>query len=237
MLNVLPASPNILLPSPDGALPSGDRAAPCTRHFRVSQSAANGGPGVLPPDMGVRSRRRGAQPLNRNALRHGLYAHLNPTPLTHFLITFQATLPGLEGIPRLLQTAILDVRLQIARIFSSPPPAMEFGRFLSWHRSILHLMGYFIRLQKTLFRLQQPQRSLQLVAVHALALIRHDFRSNGITRDAYSFRENKKLSDFNSLLEYNLPPASTLLFLTPRQCRLLAPLLPSFSGEELVLPQ
>jgi hypothetical protein len=189
-------------------------------------------PGVLPPDMGVRPPRRGAQPLNHNALRHGLYARANPTPLTHFLITFQATLPGLEKIPRLLQTAILDVRLQIVRIFSSPPPTKEFRRFLSWHRSILHLMAYFIRLQKSLFRLQQPQRSLQLVAVHALALIRHDFRSNGITRDAYSFRENKQLSDFNSLPEYNLPPASTLLFLTPRQCRLLAPLLPSFSGEE-----
>ncbi len=192
-------------------------------HPSSSKVLPSGGrPGVFP-------RRRGAQPLNHNALRHGLYARENPSPLTHFLISFQATLPGLEGIPPLLQTAILDVRLQIARIFSSPPPAKEFGRFLSWHRSILHLMGYFIRLQKTLFRLQQPQRSLQLVAVHALPLIRFDFRSSGITRDAYSFRENKELSDFNSLPEYNLPPASTLLFLTPRQCQLLEPLLPSFS--------
>jgi hypothetical protein len=222
LLNDLPPSPDCFPPFFEGVLQSGE------------------GFGVRPP------RRRGAQPLNRNALRHGLYSRVNPTPLTHFLINFQSTLPGLEGIPRLLETAILEVRLQIARIFSSPPPAKEFDRFISWHRSILHLMGCFIHLQKTLFRLQQPQRSLQLVAVHALALIRQDFHSNGITRDAYSFREKNKLSDFNSLPEYNLPPASSLLFLTPRQCRLLAPLLPpvnasplqtgTSSGERLGLP-
>ncbi len=191
-------------------------------------------PNILPSGERscVRPRPRGAQPLNHNALRHGLYARRNPTPLSLFVNTFHVSLPGLESFPAMLEEAILSVRLEMARLFASQVPSKDLRTLLAQQRPILHLMGNFIRLQKALFRQQQPQRSLQLVAAHALALIRLHFRSNGITRDAYSFRENNKLSDFNSLPEHNIPPASSLLFLTPRQCRLLAPLLPSFSGEE-----
>ncbi len=222
MLNTLPSSPNILLPSPDGNVSSGKGPGVSPPNM-----------GISPPDMGVRSRPRGAQPLNHNALRHGLYAHRSPTPLTHFVKTIHVSLPSLEAFPAVLEEALLSLRLEMARLFASQVPSKDLRIVLAQQRPILHLLGLFIRTHKILFRLRQPQSLLQLVAAHALPLIRYGFRSNGITRDAYSFREKRKLSDFNSLPGNNLPPASSLLFLTARQCQLLEPLLPSFSCSPL----
>ena len=47
-------------------------------------------------------------------------------------------------------------------------------------------------------RFLQPQQHLQFIAAHALDLIRYDFRSSGVTRDAYSFRGKCEKSDLNS---------------------------------------
>lgn len=207
MLNTLPSSPLVLPPSPN---------------FVLSPEEV---PEVLSPDIGgLHPRLRGAQPLNRNALRHGLYAHRNPTPLTNFLNTFQLALPRLESIPNILEEAVLSLRQEMARIFASQPQTGNLRLLLAHQRPILHLMGLFIRTQKLLARQRQPQQLLQLVAAHPLDLIHLDFRSNGITRDADSFREKIKLSDFNSL------PAPSQLFLTPHQCQLLEPLLPSLKS-------
>jgi hypothetical protein len=151
---------------------------------------------TLPPSPAIR--RRGGQPSNRNALRHGLYARRNPTPLAHLLKSIPVPRPGLDRIPEVLSQAVMSIRAQIARLFASSPQGADLRSILAWQRPILHLLGLFIRTQKALARLQQPQLQLQFVAAHALALIRYDFRQNGITRDAYSFREKNELSDLNS---------------------------------------
>lgn len=142
-------------------------------------------PVPLPP------RRRGAQPTNRNALRHGLFARHNSTPLAQFVNTIQVSTKGLDRIPEILSQAIPAIRDQIARQFASLPQAADLRSILAWHRPILRLLGLLMRVEKTLARHREPLLQLHLVAEHALDLIRYDFRENGITRDAYSFREKK----------------------------------------------
>lgn len=181
---------------------------------------------TLPPSPGIR--RRGAQPSNRNALKHGIFARRNPTPLTQLVNAIPFSQPGLERIPEVLNQAVLAIRQQIARLFASSPEGADLRSVLAWHRPILRLLGLFIRTKKALARLQQPQLQLQFVAAHALALIRYDFRENGITRDAYSFREKNNLSDLKRSREnfFASPSDSPPFFLTCHQSELLEPLIP-----------
>jgi transposase len=149
-----------------------------------------------PSSPGIR--RRGAQPSNRNALRYGIFAKKSPTPLTQLVNLVPLAKPGLDGIQARLDQAIPAIRDQIAWLLGSSPEGANLRSVLAWHRPIIRLLGLFIRAKKALARIQQPQLQMKFVAAHALALIRYDFRENGITCDAYSFCEKNNLSDFNS---------------------------------------
>ena len=143
-------------------------------------------------------RRRGGQPSNHNALRYGCFARRNPTPLTLLVNSIRVSTAGLESLPAVLRQAILDLRLQIARLLAVRPDGGDLRATLAWHRPIVRLIDLILRLHKTLARYETPQHHLQFVAQHALALIRYEFRESGITRDAYSFRAKTELSDLNS---------------------------------------
>ena len=175
-------------------------------------------------------RRRGGQPSNRNAFKHGLYAFRNALPLTHLANSIKNSHPGLEIIPEILEGSILLLRGQIARLFESSPKGTDLRSILAWHRPIHRLLGLFLRVERILARHRRPLLHLEFVAAHALELIHYDFLASGILRDAYSFREKNKKSDFNSFQEY--PELSfsdsRVLFLTARQWGVLEPLVPPF---------
>jgi transposase len=184
-------------------------------------------------------RTRGGQPSNRNALKHGLFARKNPTPLTHLPDSIRTSQNGLESVPTILNQAILTLREHIATLFESLQQSTGFHSILAGQRPILRLLGLFISAQKALARHQQPLRQLQLVASHALDLIRYDFHSSGITRDADSFREKNKLSDLNSPTTrkdfFSSNSSFPSPFLTSRQWEVLEPLIPP-SGNTLPSP-
>jgi hypothetical protein len=183
-------------------------------------------PSPVPSSPGIR--RRGGQPSNRNAFKHGFFAEKNPTHLTQLVNAIPLSKPGLERIPEVLTQAIPAIRQQIARLFESSPEGADLRSVLAWHRPILRLLGLFIRANRALARIQQPQFQMKFVAAHALALIRYDFRENGITRDAYSFREKNNLSDLKRSREnfFASPTDSPPCFLTCHQSELLEPLIP-----------
>ena len=182
-------------------------------------------------------RTRGGQPSNRNAFKHGLFARKNPTPLTYLSDSIRIQQKELESVPAVLSQVILTLREHIAVLFESSQQATGLHDILAAHRPILRLLNLFIRAQKALARHQQPLRQLQLAASHALDLIRYDFHSSGITRDAYSFREKNKLSDLNSPTSrkdfFSSNSDYPLIFLTSRQWEVLEPLIPP---SENILP-
>ncbi len=183
-----------------------------------------------PNGLFVPPRRCGGQLSNRNALRHGIFAEKNPTPLTHLTNAIRISTSGLDGIHEVLSQAIPVLRLQIARLMMSSQPATGLRSTLTRHRPIIYLLGLFLRVKKALVRIEQPKVQLRLVADHALELIRYDFVASGITRDAYSFREKNKLRYLNSFAssqDFHTPysdlPSS---FLSARQWAVLEPLIP-----------
>jgi hypothetical protein len=189
--------------------PSGSPASPNPRHPTLIRRRSS----IV--------RTRGGQPFNRNALKHGLFARKNPTSLTRILESIRIPPSGSETIPAVLNRAIPVLREQMARLFESQQGVKDLRSLLARHRPL-------IRLQRALARHQQPQLQLQFTAAHALDLIRYEFHTSGITRDADSFREKKKKSDFNCLQDSSpsFVPISPCLFLTHDQWAVLEPLIP-----------
>ncbi|HEY5269175.1 MAG TPA: transposase, partial [Anaerolineales bacterium] len=182
---------------------------------------------VCPP---ILRRRRGGQPSNPNALKHGLYAARNQTPFTS-VSTFKSSYRQiLDKSLDVISQAIPELQEKIVLAFQLSEKAKDTRSLLSWLRLLTKMINVVVRLRTTWFRLQQPARDLHSASQHAQALIRYDFRSQGITRDADSFREKCELSDFNSLTFRESLCASRsdppYPFITPRQWRVLEPLLP-----------
>jgi hypothetical protein len=182
------------------------------------------------PGLPIPPRRRGGQPSNRNALKYGCFAEKNPTSLTDFLSLIRVSLSGMDKIPEVFDQAILATRKQIALLVKASQEAADLRSTLSCQRPILRLFRLLIQVKKAQARHQQPLLQLQLVAEHALDLIRYDFHAGGITRDAYSFREKNKLSDLNSpaCRKYSVsldsnPPA---LFLADHQWAVIESFIP-----------
>jgi transposase len=140
--------------------------------------------------------------------------------------------PALYTDPAVFGQVVLALRQQIARFFQVSRDAADLRSILVWQRAIIHGITLLERVQKARLRYCRPRSHLQFVAAHALNLIRYDFRSSGITRDADSFRAKCEKSDLNSppSLEDAIPSPSDSPhpFLTPNQWQILEPLLPSF---------
>ena len=143
--------------------------------------------------------RHGGQPFNRNALKHGLHTRKGTTrfaPLTH---TIPALQPALFADSEVFNQVVIALGRQINTLSQASQNASGLRSNLPWHRLILHgntLLNQIINARQ---RCLQPHEHLQFLAAHALELIRYDFRSSGITRDADSFRSGQKKSDLNSL--------------------------------------
>jgi len=205
---------------------------------------------TLPPSIPspLLPRRRGGQPANHNALRHGLHARQHLAPFASLAHAVPASQPALFADSEAFNRAILALRQQIAALFQASQNTAGLRSILPWHRAILYGITLLKQIMKARQRCLQPQQHLQFIAAHALDLIRHDFRSSGITRDAYSFRGKCEKSDLNSPASQENASQSLsgfpYLFLTPRQCQILASLLPpsslsqnpSFYSESSALP-
>jgi transposase len=175
-------------------------------------------------------RRRGAQPSNRNALTHGLYAAKNKTPLTGLLSSFANFWQILDKRPPAFSQAILEFQQKIVEAFQISEKIEDLRSILAWQKTLLKMINSVAQLKTVRFMQQRSFRDLFFVAQNAIALIRYDFRACGITRDADSFRVVSEKSDFNSLTfrgslcAFRSDPPYP--FITPRQWAVLEPLLP-----------
>ncbi len=182
----------------------------------------------LPPTL---RRRRGGQPLNHNALNHGLYAVKNRTPLTEI----SSSIPA---YPRFLDTSsstvaqqlILDLTGEIGRAYQKLRSVEDNRSMIAWFNTTVRMVALIGRMKVDFVKRFVIGSDLQVVSEHALALIHNSFWEKGIVSEVHSFRTNIDKSDFNSLaLKEALCRSvsrSPFPFLTPRQWAVLAPLLP-----------
>jgi Transposase and inactivated derivatives len=182
----------------------------------------------LPPDP---RRRRGGQPLNHNALNHGLYAVKNRTPLTEI----SSSIPA---YPRFLDTSsstvaqqlILDLTGEIGWAYQKLRSVEDNRSMIAWFNTTVRMASLVGRVKVDFVKRFVIGSDLQVVSEHALALIHNSFWEKGIVGEAHSFRTNIDKSDFNFLalqeaLCHSVSRAP-FPFLTPRQWAVLAPLLP-----------
>ena len=191
-------------------------------------------PAILPPPPAacppIPRRKRGAQPANRNALHHGLFAVQHPTPLTAMLPSITAFRRIPDKSPQLLPQLILELqhKADLGLQFTLLPG--DWRSDIACFNLTVRTLKLIARLRLTQFSQSQPLRDLLVVSKHAHDLLGLDFHRSGISRDADSFREKDDLSDFNSPFFrqdsglFFIDPQ--IQFISPRQWRVLEPLLP-----------
>lgn len=182
----------------------------------------------LPP---VPRRRRGGQPLNHNALNHGLYALKNSTPLNKI----SSALPALPrsfdaSSPAVAQEIIQDLMQEICVVYQEMIKAENNPAMVAWCNTLVSMVGLVGRLKVDFARRFLVGSDLQVVSQDPLHLIHDTIWKKGILPEAHSFGPNIPKNDFNSLaLEEALCRSvsrSPFPFLTPRQWAVLAPLVP-----------
>jgi hypothetical protein len=124
----------------------------------------------------------------------------------------------------------LELQQKIVEAFQISEKTEDLRSILAWQKTLLKMINSVAQLKTVRFMQQRSFRDLLFVAQNAIALVRYDFRTFGITRDADSFRVVSEKSDFNSLTfreslcAFRSDPPYP--FITPRQWAVLEPLLP-----------
>jgi len=222
MLNTI--SPPVAPVSPKGAPSRGGLEPPHLHRTQVQVSAVS-----APRDAEAQflNRRRGGQPSNWNAFKHGLYAAKNLSPIQGFssLKKYAQNMPGkspvsLIGVVQEYFCLVWELRIKTENLrtaLSADKLAHKFFRTL-------------IRLEFARDKQELPLRNLHFVSKYCLGIIRVNIDDIGVSRDADSFRLRLEDGDFTSFAFQESLCASLsdppYPFITPRQWRVLAPLLP-----------
>jgi len=210
-------------------------------------------PSTLPP------RRRGGQPSNRNALKHGLYAAKNHLPLPAHLNSIKSSKPGLNLDPAVIDQAIRSTQSKLRDYFLawSKPESPE--ALLAWNHPVEKAIRTIEKLSLASSHCRYALRHLQLAASRPLDLLRWGFARAGIVRDADSWQNppsnivSTERSDqkergrsafiHQSALEgiersdckerrQSAFDSQTSFFLTAEQWALIAPIIPSMTTNQ-----
>jgi len=199
---------------------------------------APGRAGIKPPSAvsaarvseALPRRRRGGQPSNRNALKHGLYAAEKAPLFTRISSSMEHSRKLVDKSPGALGEAIWNFQDITGMLMKILKVTRDPRSFLRWSKLLIKIIKSKARYRRALYKKTLPLRNLYFASNAALGIIRLNIDDIGISRDADSFREKLEESDFNSPSFQE--PFLTLLydppypFITPRQWRVLEPLLP-----------
>lgn len=205
---------------------------------------------IFPPRLHS-PRRRGAQPCNSNALRHGLYARRNSTPLAsglHPYFNLQSTcpwistgkistsLPSAIGDPKFLDQRLRSTQESLrAYLLAGPPDPQDFRKYLSWQRPVLAALRSIQRQAFVSAGLHRSRADLTLAAEQPLRLIALSLAASGISCDIENCNYTvptqtqaaSPLADRTSGSLQNAPN-----FLTDAQWEIIRPLLPPIHNQK-----
>jgi transposase len=200
----------------------------------VTPVASRGGHSAAPlrdkPPFAKHRRKRGGQPSNHNALKHGRYAALHPTPLADFSNSISQHQIDLRRSAVSIRQTIQAVQEKFVSTRQMKEKTGDIRSRLAWDKLQLRSFKFLVRMKLMLFRQDLPMWNLQMVAKYALAILRFIFQDSAINRDADSFRVALEKSDLNS------PAFQTSVcsgfsdplypFITVHQWAVIEPLLP-----------
>jgi transposase len=125
---------------------------------------------------------------------------------------------------------ILDLTEEIGLAYQKLRSVEDNRSIIAWFNTVVKMVALVGRMKVDFAKRFLVGSDLQVVSGQAAALIHYSLLEKGFSGEAYSFRDKRYKSDFNSLaLEEALCPSvsrTTFPFLTPRQWAVLEPLLP-----------
>jgi hypothetical protein len=178
----------------------------------------------------IRTKPRGGQPSNRNAFKHGLYSGKNPTPLADIAASIKRSRKKLDKSPAAYGQVIREMQEHFCLAMNYRNKAENLRSPWALDKIMAGTLKTIGCLKHARFKQQLPMLNLGFVSHHTLEIIHLYICDLGITRDADSFRDRFEKSDFNSTIFReslgDLPSDPIYPFITPRQWRVLEPLLP-----------
>lgn len=132
-----------------------------------------------PPGNSLGTRKRGGQPGNTNAFRHGLYSRLNPQS------GHTSTKPSLIKYFDLnAETSLLwslsENRHKLAQIASITRDGMPHEELISWLRAITMIVGKNVKIIRTLHELGGRQEHMRSMVRNLHFLLNREFDRRGI---------------------------------------------------------
>jgi hypothetical protein len=167
-----------------------------------------------------RPRKRGAQPSNRNALKHGLYSARPPTPISTHLQACSIARLAFTPDPAVFDRLIHQTQQKLLDYLQSRPESENPRQYLAWQRPICRSVKLIEKLTLASARSRRRSQELAAAASHPLELIRWGFVHAGITRDAYNLPTCARDHVSTSV------DARPSTFLTDEQWAVIEPLLP-----------
>jgi hypothetical protein len=167
-----------------------------------------------------RPRKRGAQPSNRNALKHGLYSARPPTPISAHLQACSIARLAFTPDPAVFDRLIHQTQQKLLDYLQSRPESENPRQYLAWQRPICRSVKLIEKLTLASARSRRRSQELAAAASHPLELIRWGFVHAGITRDAYNLPTCARDHVSTSV------DARPSTFLTDEQWAVIEPLLP-----------
>ena len=183
---------------------------------------------IASPPAPVVPRRRGGQPGNRNAFRHGMYSAQNPSSLADVSATLASIASERRESPR---TALRHIPTLQSMVLEGFQPTQDRRLLMAQMRLVMRLTGLSGALKKDKYlHFERENISLEAAAALSLPLIKGLFHKYGIPRDAGSFREKLDRSDLKSAhpLGTSQPFQEEPLYpyIPDRQWAVIEPLLP-----------
>jgi len=154
-------------------------------------------PLASPPASVVLLLRRGGQPGNRNAFRHGMYSAQNPSSLA----AISATLASIANERRCSpQTAARHIPTLQSMLSDAVQPAQDPRLLIAQARLVMKMVSISAALKmKNYILFERENIRLEKAAALSMLLIKWSFHDYGITRDADSFRGKLNKSDLKSV--------------------------------------
>jgi len=154
-------------------------------------------PVASPPAPVVLRLRRGGQPGNRNAFRHGRYSAQDPSSLA----AISATLASIANERRCSpQTAARHIPTLQSMLSDAVQPAQDPRLLIAQARLVMKMVSISAALKmKNYILFERENIRLEKAAALSMLLIKWSFHDYGITRDADSFRGKLNKSDLKSV--------------------------------------
>jgi len=160
--------------------------------------------------VSAEARKRGGQPGNSNAFKHGLYSGHGPHPhaalfrSSHEPLDISALLQApLPDWITVLSGIWVENRLKLRKIIAITTHNLSLTELCAWSRASIRINGKQVKIFKTLHKLSDPQEHLRYLVRELPVLLNWEFHRFGIP--AQPIFVPQELNNFHANLVWEFP--------------------------------